>query len=132
MEALINASAMLDFLMDYKETILALPQDSRTKLCSGVLVVGTACQILGCNLEFGYDSAPVLEKTRGNAHVIADGLATFMKRSAADAMSDVFGVKTNIEQYISTCSSQQTQELATKFQDLGKAYQAFLTGCLAF
>lgn len=131
MDALINATALLDFLMEYKSTIKQLTADERVKLCNGVLLVGTACDVLGMNIQDNFKLTESLEKARANAPLVADSLNTFVKRSAADALSDVFGVKTNIEQYISNCTEEQRMNFADNLRARARAYNSFVTACLA-
>jgi hypothetical protein len=131
MEALMNATSLLDFLLEYKETIAQLSLDDKVKLSHGVLLVGTTCHILGLNIDAKYRLDEVLTKARSNADLVADSLNTFTKRNVAEALSDVFSVKTNIEQYVAGCTEDQRKEFASKLRELAKAYNSFVTACLA-
>ena len=131
MEALINASSLLDFLLEYKETIAQLSVDDKVKLSNGALLVGTTCDVLGMNIEANYSLTWVLNKARTNTSLVADSLNTFAKRSVAEALSDVFSVKTGIEQYVAGCTEDQRKEFASKLRELAKEYNSFVTACLA-
>jgi hypothetical protein len=131
MDALTNASALLDFLMEYKTTIKMLNSEKRVKLCNGILLVGIACDVIGMNIQSRYKLSEVLEKYRANAPLVADSLNTFVKRDVADTLSDVFSVKTNIEQYVGDCTEEQRMAFAEDLRLVAKAYNSFVTACLA-
>jgi hypothetical protein len=81
MDALTNASALLDFLMEYKTTIKMLNSEKRVKLCNGILLVGIACDVIGMNIQSRY------KMDRGVANIIKELLRL------ADSIYSANGVK---------------------------------------